>query len=43
MGVHNLQNETTDNRRSWLLVAAWFGTIALVGVLKRVLERQQST
>jgi len=30
-----------NNRRSWVLVAAWFGTIALVGLLKRVLERQR--
>ncbi len=31
-----------DNRRSWALVAAWFGTIALIGLLKRALERQKA-
>ena len=30
-----------NNQRPWVLVAAWFGTIALVGLLKRVLERQR--
>jgi len=30
-----------DEKRSWLLVAIWFGSIALVGLLKRTLERQR--
>jgi hypothetical protein len=30
-----------NNRRPWMLVAAWFGTIAVLGLLKRVLERQR--
>ncbi len=30
-----------SNHRSWLLVAAWFGTIAFVGLLKGILERQR--
>jgi hypothetical protein len=29
-----------DNKRSWVLVGAWFGTIAFIGLLKRILERQ---
>jgi len=33
--------QSTDNKRSWVLVAAWFGTIALVGLLKRVLDKQK--
>jgi len=32
----------TDRRRSWVIAAAWFGTIALVGVLKRVLDKQKA-
>ena len=31
-----------SEKRSWILVAAWFGTIALVGLLKRILERQRA-
>lgn len=31
-----------NNRQSWILVAAWFGTIAFVGLLKRILERQRA-
>jgi len=31
-----------SEKRSWVLVAAWFGTIALVGLLKRILERQRA-
>ena len=27
-----------SNKRSWILVGTWFGTIVLLGVLKRVLE-----
>jgi hypothetical protein len=30
-----------NDQRPWVLVAAWFGTIGLVGLLKRVLERQR--
>ncbi len=29
-----------DNKRSWVLVGVWFGTIAVIGILKRILERQ---
>jgi hypothetical protein len=28
-------------KRSWLLVAIWFGTIALLGLIKRGLDRQR--
>jgi len=31
MSVNNAKSEASAKRRSWLLVAAWFGTIALVG------------
>lgn len=34
--------QDTGERRSWVLVAVWFGTIALLGVLKRVLEKQRA-
>ena len=30
-----------SERRSWVLVAAWFGTIALLGILKRALDQQK--
>ena len=30
-----------SEKRPWALVAAWFGTIALIGLLKRALERQK--
>lgn len=30
-----------NNRRPWMLVVAWFGTIAFVGLLKRILEQQK--
>ncbi len=30
-----------EEKRSWALVALWFGTIALIGLLKRTLERQR--
>ena len=30
-----------SEKRAWVLTALWFGTIALVGVLKRALERQK--
>jgi hypothetical protein len=32
----------TDKRRAWVITAAWFGTIALVGLLKRVLDKQKA-
>lgn len=32
-----------SNKRSWILVGAWFGTIVFLGVLKHVLERQKAT
>jgi hypothetical protein len=28
-------------KRSWILVAAWFGTIGLLGLLKRGIDRQK--
>jgi len=28
-------------KRSWLLAGLWFGSIALLGLLKRSLEKQQ--
>jgi hypothetical protein len=31
-----------SEKRAWVLTALWFGTIALVGVLKRALERQKA-
>ena len=40
MSIHNAKSEASANRRSWLLVIAWFGTIALVGVLKHLMDRQ---
>jgi hypothetical protein len=30
-----------SEKRPWVLVAFWFGTIALLGLLKRTLERQK--
>ncbi len=30
-----------SEKRSWVLVAIWFGTIALLGLLKRGLDRQR--
>ncbi len=32
----------TSERRPWVIVAAWFGTIAFIGLLKRVLEKQKA-
>lgn len=40
MSTYNPETKE-NNRRPWLLVAAWFGTIALVGLLKRVLDSQR--
>jgi len=28
-------------KRSWMLVGTWFGTIVLLGVMKRILEKQK--
>ncbi len=36
------EEQEQSNKRSWILVAVWFGTIAFLGMLKRVLERQKS-
>ena len=33
--------QNTSDRGRWVIVAAWFGTIAFLGVLKRVLEKQR--
>lgn len=30
-------------RRSWVITGAWFGTILLIGALKRIMDRQQSS
>ncbi len=30
-----------SEKRPWVLVAIWFGTIGLLGLLKRTLERQK--
>jgi len=30
-----------SEKRAWVITALWFGTIALVGLLKRTLERQR--
>jgi hypothetical protein len=30
-----------SEKRGWVLAALWFGTIALVGLLKKALERQK--
>ncbi len=35
-------DDKETRKRSWLLVGAWFGTIAFVGVLKLILDRQRS-
>ena len=40
MSINNAKSEVAANRRSWLLVLAWFGTIALVGLLQRILEQR---
>jgi hypothetical protein len=29
-------------QRPWTTVALWFGTIAFIGLLKRILDRQRS-
>ncbi len=30
-----------SEKRSWVIVALWFGTIALLGLLKRGIDRQK--
>jgi hypothetical protein len=35
------EEQEQSNKRSWILVAAWFGSIAFLGMLKRILERQK--
>ena len=30
-------------KRSWVLVGAWFGTIALLGLMKHILEKQNAS
>jgi hypothetical protein len=30
-----------NEKRPWVLVAIWFGTIALLGLLKRSMDRQK--
>jgi hypothetical protein len=32
-----------NEKRPWVLVAIWFGTIALLGLLKRSLDRKQGS
>jgi hypothetical protein len=34
--------QQNDQRRQWVLVATWFSTIAFVGLLKRILEKQKT-
>lgn len=34
-------NDKHAKRRSWLITGAWFGTIVLLGVLKRAMDKQQ--
>jgi hypothetical protein len=34
-------DKNTDEKRTWITVALWFGTIAFLGLLKRVLDRQK--
>lgn len=38
-----MNEQKTNNKRSWVLVATWFGSIALVGLLKRLLDKQQQS
>ncbi len=30
------------NKRSWVLVGTWFSTIALLGLMKLILDKQKS-
>jgi hypothetical protein len=41
MTAHKVSGSEASKRRPWILVAAWFGTIALVGTLRYILERQR--
>jgi len=33
--------DNMSEKRSWVLVAAWFGTIALLGLLKRGIDKRK--
>lgn len=33
--------DNMSEKRAWVLVAVWFGTIALLGLLKRGIERRR--
>ena len=35
-------HEEQSDKRSWILVSIWLGTIVFLGVLKRILERQRT-
>lgn len=41
MDAYKIGDNETSKRRPWILVAAWFGTIVLVGTLRYILERQR--
>jgi hypothetical protein len=41
MDAYKVGDNKASKRRPWILVAAWFGTIALVGTLRYILERQR--
>lgn len=32
--------DNMNEKRPWVLVAAWFGTIALLGLLKRSMDKR---
>lgn len=36
-------NDPRAKKRSWLITGAWFGTIVLLGVLKRIMDKQQAS
>ncbi len=33
--------DNTNEKRPWVLVAVWFGTIALLGLLKRGIDKRR--
>jgi hypothetical protein len=41
MDAYKVGDNKASKRRPLILVAAWFGTIALVGTLRYILERQR--
>ncbi len=43
MSTSKFNNNKQAQQRPWLLVGVWFGTIALIGVLKRILDQQGKT